>query len=185
MGKKFKINDELLKKSCQSKIAEAEERYQYALLIFPPNLEPERKDIDRAYIDLGNEQYELCLFKASIAKAETDIILSLVGVNRDQVASLVERKLEIVKQNIIQEIEKSIFPIQSYSYYEYASALKETDQYSALLYAEYALELANLDLYFTPKSTIDTERDILVSSILIIIGIVVWTYVRVTTKKRK
>ena len=38
-----------------------------------------------------------------------------------------------------------------YSYYEYATSLREKDVYSALLYAEYALELSNLDIYFEPE----------------------------------
>ena len=36
----------------------------------------------------------------------------------------------------------------AYSYYEYGNELKEKDSYSALLYAEYAIELSNLDMYF-------------------------------------
>ncbi len=43
---------------------------------------------------------------------------------------------------------KGLFPIIGYSYYEYAKSLKDDDKYSALLYAEYALELSNLDIYF-------------------------------------
>jgi hypothetical protein len=38
-----------------------------------------------------------------------------------------------------------------YSYYEYAESLKEEQPFSALLYAEYSLELSNLDIYFKPK----------------------------------
>jgi len=187
MGRKFKINDELLKKSCQNKIAEAEERYQYTTLMYPLDLEDTRKEIDRAYDDLKNESYELCLFKASKAKAETDIILGLIGVRKDQLDAIVERKLDIVKQNIIRETEKDIFPIQSYSYYEYANVLKETDAYSALLYAEYALELANLDLYFVQESDNKQMTWVIVFFVVFVIELVIVGILskRSKTKKRK
>jgi len=189
MGRKFKIDDGLLKSSCQNKIAEAEERYQYTTLMYPLELEDTRKEIDRAYDDLKNESYELCLFKASKAKAETDIILGLIGVSKDQLDAVVERKLDIVKQNIIKETERDIFPIQSYSYYEYANVLKETDAYSALLYAEYALELANLDMYFVQEDVFENKQIVWIIVFLTVfileIIIVVVLSKRDKTNKRK
>ena len=57
--------------------------------------------------------------------------------------------------------------------YEYAKSLKDDDKYSALLYAEYALELSNLDIYFdnskkTPMIYIDKSfLSVLILGILI------------------
>ncbi len=147
-GKKFDFNKDVLRSSCMTKIFEAEERYQYVILFFPDVLADTKKEIDLAYSDMENEDYDLCLFKASKAKAESDIILSTLGVEEEHVNDLLNKKLEIVGRNIVETSKKGLFPIIGYSYYEYAKSLKQDDKYSALLYAEYALELSNLDIYF-------------------------------------
>ncbi len=147
-GKKFDFNKEVLMSSCITKILEAEERYQYVMLFFPDVLADTKKEINLAYSDMENEDYDLCLFKASKAKAESDIILSTLGVEEEHVDGLLDKKLEIVGRNIAETSKRGLFPIIGYSYYEYAKSLKDDDKYSALLYAEYALELSNLDIYF-------------------------------------
>ena len=147
-GKTFNLNKDVLKKSCQSKISEADERKQYVELYFPGTLDSIKKEIDNAAEELEKGNYEICLSQASKAKADVDIILSVFGVDSEQYKNIVDRKLEIVKNNIAREAANGIFPILGYSYYEYANSLKETDIFSALLYSEYALELGNLDIYF-------------------------------------
>lgn len=148
-GKEFKFNKDLLESSCQDKIAEAEERYHYVLLFYPLlDLSGTRKEIDYAYNDLKNKDYELCLFKATKAKAESDVILSVSGIGSDKITNLLDKKLDVAKKNIAKQINKGNFPVLAYSYHEYANELKEADKYSALLYSEYALELSNLDVYF-------------------------------------
>ena len=147
-GKKFNLNQDILKKTCQRKLSEVEERFQYVNIYFPTTLENTRKELDYAYKDLENENFELCIFRASKAKAGVDVILSVFGVDQSQVDDILNQKLDIAKESIIKETEKDIFPILGYSYYEYATDLKESDIYSALLYSEYALELSNLDIYF-------------------------------------
>jgi predicted S18 family serine protease len=148
LGKEFDLNKEKVKQSCQDKIAEAEERYQYVKLLFPALLDDTKQDIDYAYSYFSNKEYELCLFKASMAKAESDIVLNVLGLNENETKELLQTKLEIVRRSIISGSDKGIFPIMAYSYYEYAQSLQETDLYSALLYTEYALELAAFDMYF-------------------------------------
>ncbi|MBI1935968.1 hypothetical protein HYS31_06010 [Candidatus Woesearchaeota archaeon] len=147
-GKVFNLNKDILKKSCQSKISEADERKQYVELYFPNAVSNVDNGIKRAGTELEKGNYELCLSIASRAKADVDIILSVFGVESSQLDSLVERKLEIVKNSIARQAAKGTFPILGYSYYEYANSLKENDVFSALLYSEYALELGNLDIYF-------------------------------------
>ena len=150
-GKAFNLNKDVLKKSCQNKISEADERKQYVALYFP-SLENIKKEIGKANDELEKSNYELCLSIASKAKADVDIILSVFGVDNDQYQNVLGRKLEIVKNNIARESAKGIFPILGYSYYEYANSLKDSDVFSALLYSEYALELGNLDIYFKESS---------------------------------
>ena len=147
-GKAFNLNKDVLKKSCQIKISEADERMQYVELYFPNTLDAVKNEIDQANVELGKGNYELCLSMASKAKADVDIILEVFGVDEAQYKNIAERKLEIVKNNIARQSAKGIFPILGYSYYEYANSLKDSDIFSSLLYSEYALELGNLEIYF-------------------------------------
>ncbi len=150
---KFSFNMELLKESCLRKISESEERYQYFSLFYPGLLESTRKEINYAYEDMNNGDYELCLFKASKAKASANVILSVMGMNEDQIRDALEIKLGVIKNNIAKSTEE-MFPILGYSYYEYAESLKDSDMYSALLYSEYALELSNLGIYFKERKNV-------------------------------
>lgn len=147
-GKIFNLNADVLKKACQNKISEADERKSYVELYFPNTLDNIKKSIDMANAELEKGNYELCLSTASKAKADVDIILSVFGVDSAQYKNIAERKIEIAKNSIAKESAKGIFPILGYSYYEYANSLKEDDLFSSMIYSEYALELGNLDIYF-------------------------------------
>jgi len=148
-GKKLNINSESLKNTCIQKLSEAEERYQYVQLYMPLRLENTRIALDRAHQDLASEDYELCLFKATKAKAEADVVLSALSIGDEQLDDYIALKLSIARDQIAKQAQNGHFPILGYSYYEYANSLRETDKYSALIYAEYALELSNLDIYFS------------------------------------
>jgi uncharacterized protein len=147
-GKQFDFNKEIIHQACRKKLSEVEERLQYVQLYLPQDLTNTRKELEYAYKDQNEGNYELCLFKASKAKANADTVMSVFGVDIENVGSVVDRKLEIVERNLVEETEKGVFPILGYSYFEYANSLKEEDPFSALLYSEYALELSNLDIYF-------------------------------------
>ena len=147
----FELDQKYLKLTCQRKINEAEERFNYIRVVLPNIKIAPRKDIDQAYDNLKNEQYVNCLYQAIKIKSEIDVILSMIGVEDKELDEVIDLKLGIVKQNLIKAQQKGIFPIISYSYYEYANSLKEKDKFSALLFSEYALEFANLDIYFPKK----------------------------------
>ncbi|MBI2650946.1 hypothetical protein HYX01_00560 [Candidatus Woesearchaeota archaeon] len=159
-GKKFDFNGGVIRNACKSKLSEVEERLQYVQLYLPQNLASTRKELNYAYKDLNDSNYELCLFRASKAKANVDAILSLLGIKNENVHILIKQKLDVVERNLVEQIEKGIFPILGYSYFEYATSLKDSDQFSALLYAEYALELSNLDIYFKDEKQIFTKIDV-------------------------
>ena len=192
-GKAFNLNKDVLKKSCQNKISEADERKQYVELYFPNTLDNVKKEIDRASSELEKGNYELCLSTASKAKADVDIVLSIFGVDAPQYKNIVDRKLEIVKNNIARQAAKGTFPILGYSYYEYANSLKDNDLFSALLYSEYALELGNLDIYFKEsngkKKNINIDKNsfgIFLAGVLV--GILTVSFIRAgyaKTSKRK
>lgn len=176
-GKEFNLNKEVIKEACKRKISEVEERLQYVEIYFPQNLESTRKELSYAYQDLNNDYYELCLFKASKAKATVDIILSVFGAALEQVDGILYEKQKIVERNLVEATENGVFPILGYSYYEYANALGSEDPFSALLYSEYALELSNLDIYFKDgkkaKYKFNFDKSLLFVFILgLLIGIV-------------
>ena len=113
--------------------------------------------------------------KAAKAKAESDVLLGVMGVTSDYLDQIIEEKLKIVG-GILSEQEE--FPIVAYSYYEYADNLKDDNTYSSLLYAEYALELADLGSYVGfQKEELDKDtqsRIIVVILILLILAASIW-----------
>ncbi len=186
-GKEYDFNKELLRASCQNKIAEAEERYHYVLLFYQIlDLEGTRKEIDYAYDDLKNGGYELCLFKATKAKAESDVILSVSGIGSDKIDNLLDKKLVVARKNIAKQVNKGTFPVLAYSYYEYANELKETDKYSALLYAEYALELSDLGMYFKEVINPFFVRVEVKPVVFLIIGVLIgYLFSRIPKRRKK
>jgi len=171
-GREFDFNNETIENACRAKLSEVEERLQYVEIYLPQSLENTRKELEYAYNDKDEGNFELCLSKASKAKANVDTVLSVFGVRNEDVARVVDKKLEIVERSLVEETEKGVFPIVGYSYFEYANSLKEDDPFSALLYSEYALELSNLDIYFktqkAEKFTLFDKVDKKLLSVLVI-----------------
>jgi len=159
-GKALSISEEDVHDSCIQKLAEAQERFQYVLLYANTNVQDTAANIQKAEEYLQDREYELCLFKATKAKAEADIVLSAMSISQENLDTYVTNKLDLVRHIIIKQQDKGNFPILGYSYYEYAGTLKQSDPYSAMLYAEYALELSNLDMYFKPaKKRVQLQFD--------------------------
>ena len=147
-GRSFNINNDAIKDSCLNKISEVEERLEYIKLYIPLPLEEIRKEVDYAYDDYNKKEYSLCLYKASKAKAQINVILNSMGVKDEQITQLIDDRIYHAEQIIGKQIQNDVFPIVGYSYYEYAKSLKENDNFSSLLYLEYAIELSKLDTYF-------------------------------------
>lgn len=152
--KELVVDAASLRDSCSAKLAEAEERFNYVRSLIPGSLKDTRRFLDTAYADANTGNYALCLFKASKSKAEADVILGLMGVDEARVDELIDLKLGLVRNALAVSQRKGVFPIIGYSYYEYSGSLKDFDKYSSLLFAEYALELSNLDLYFPKRRSI-------------------------------
>ena len=104
------------------------------------------EELGPVYSYLREGDYSSCIYRASLAKARANAMLSALSVS-ENITSLVDRKLRAAKGSIVRQTAKGDFPIISYSYYEYSASLMQTDPPSALLFAEYALELSNLDIY--------------------------------------
>ncbi len=143
------LDREHLRTACNEKLVEAEERIEYVLLSLPPELlAGARETLNAASEDGAAGRYPLCLFRASKAQALADLFAGSLSVSREKVEPLVRKKLDAAAVVISRQEERGFFPIIGYSYYQYASNLAAHDPYSALTFAEYALELSNLALYF-------------------------------------
>jgi predicted S18 family serine protease len=184
-SKVLELNEDSLRESCRQRIAEAEERIQYASIYLPFNLDSQREELDKAYDDYNDKNFALCLFKASKAKAESNIILNTIGVDKEYLPRLVYNKLKAAAKVILKADKKDIFPILGYSYYEYASNLKDNDIFSSLLYSEYALELSNLDIYFKEKGSFMAANTIYNNALVLIIGLLLGFLLGLLIKRKK
>ncbi|MBI2151522.1 hypothetical protein HYU21_02225, partial [Candidatus Woesearchaeota archaeon] len=159
-GKKLVINPAKLKESCQNKISEAEERYQYAALFLGNlNLQNIRERLDSSKKFYEQNETVLCLIGASQAKAEADAILGTMGLTEADLPRFLESKKTAVERVIAQNTAAGYFPILGYSYYQYAGSLQADSPFDALMYLEYSLEMSDLQIYFPeedvlPRSTI-------------------------------
>jgi len=151
-GQKFVMDNEFMRVACSKKLSEAEERLNY-LEIYYPN-DDIRENLIKAYEYYTDKDYALCIFTASKVKADSDIVLSAIFVSDSDMDRLLDEKIAAARRTIIKQKSDNIFPILGYSYYEYSMTLRDTDKYSALLYAEYSLELSNLDMYFKKRDAL-------------------------------
>ncbi len=161
-GKRYILDEVHLQESCNKKIAEAEERHQYvSLFLGEAFLQFIHEKIDAAKKAQEQKNFSLCLITAAQAKADANAILSTLGVKEEGVGNLFASKKRIVERIIAENSAEDSFPILGYSYYRYAQALSEQEQYTALLYLEYALEMSDLSMYFPEeKKSLQPKRDL-------------------------
>ncbi len=146
---RIQINEEKIKQSCSAKISEAEERYSYAKILFKAqNLGKIKDAIESAYSSTNKGDHIMCLYKASKAKADSDVLLAWYGVSNEDFLRIMNVKLDAAKEAIARILSKGVFPIIAYSYYEYSQNLLYSEDPVSALFAEYALELSSIDLYF-------------------------------------
>ncbi|MBW2964671.1 hypothetical protein KY363_04385 [Candidatus Woesearchaeota archaeon] len=160
-GERFDLDETSLQDSCAQILGETDERFQYLNLFFPGLLKDIRNNLMTAHSHSEKGEYALCIYLASRTKAESNVMVTLLGVKEDYVDELIELKLNVAKNAIVKQIDNGIFPIIAYSYYEYANSLKEENPYAALMYAEYALELSDIDIYFEKEKTFSSGADIM------------------------
>lgn len=151
-GLQYEIDEESLRDACLNAIDEAQMRKQYINIFFPINVAGIDEGIDEAYANYVSGSYDQCIFIAGKTKAEAETLISSAAIGSEQnLKDLINEKLDIAEQVILEEQNRSIFPLLGYSYYDYAKSLMQTDPQSALIYAEYSLELSNMRMYF-PES---------------------------------
>lgn len=147
-GKAVNIDNDRIKKACEQKINEAEERINYIGLVFPQLIDESYADLESAKQEFAEKNFEQCLQKASLAKAQADSVLSVIGVSEQHFDGLLDNRVTVARNQIVKSANKGAFPILGYSYFEYANTLRKQDRYSTLIYLQYALELSDLGIYF-------------------------------------
>lgn len=178
------IDETKLKESCSAKIDEVYEIYNYVSIYMPSLLQETKKELEDAKSYLKTEDYALCLFKASKSKAEIDVLLGVLYASTTNIDNLVDSKILAAENAIVNQIESGAFPVLGYSYYEYAMVLKDKDKYTALLYAEYGIELSNLDIYFPQKKPFELKIDFLIATVSLFV-IVLCVFATKKQHKRK
>ncbi len=143
-------SNESLRNGCVTRLQEADEHMQY-LDVYLPGILNSKEELGPVYSYLRQGDYSSCIYGASLAKAKANAMLSALSGNKNM-TKLIGEKLKAAKESIIRQTSNGDFPIISYSYYEYSNSLKGTDQPSALLFSEYALELSNLQVYLNPSA---------------------------------
>lgn len=153
-SKSITLNQNILREACERKLSELQERYQFLQVLTENRYQKKEQDLLASIREKQKGNYHLCLFLASREKAEIDYTLAAITSGDQQLNTIIDQRLEIAQADITQQTQAGFFPILGYSYYEYASALKETNPGLALLFAQYALEMSHIDHYFeAPQET--------------------------------
>lgn len=154
-GKALQLDQEHIRQSCVQKIMEAEERYQYVgLFVGEHNLDAIAKKISSAKDASSKGDDEICLMKAIQAKGDANVLLSTLGLQRDEFAVVIEAKTRAVMRVLAENTAEGKFPLLGYSYFQYAASLKEQEPVTAFFYLEYALEMSDLSIYFPEEKTL-------------------------------
>jgi uncharacterized protein len=148
-GDKLELDPLYLQSACMSKLGEAEERVNYIRLYAPTAASESERLLLEAQAYSTTEPI-ICIFTASKAKAQADLLASAISIDRENVDMLLQQKLSADEAILRKQYAKGFFPILGYSYAQYAGDLRDESPFSALTFSEYALELSNLDIYF-PK----------------------------------
>lgn len=156
----LKIDGEQMKNFCNLKIAEAQQRIEYANFFIPNSLGETKLVVDNAIKSQKEGDYAFCIYQASLAKAQSNLVMSVIGSEDQHITLLAKRKLNAAGRVINEQIQKGSFPIVGYSYYEYSKNLLNESKYSALLYSEYSLELSDLNPYFARAESTEIKIEL-------------------------
>jgi uncharacterized protein len=148
-GQELRFDQAYLQRACLAKLSEAEERINYVRLYVPTIVAESERLLEDAR-DYSQDEPILCIFTASKAKAQANLLANAITIGRENIDALIQQKTDADWVVLQKQQEKGFFPILGYSYTQYAMDLRPDSPYSALTFAEYALELSNLDIYF-PK----------------------------------
>lgn len=149
-GEQVVVDQTKLRQACLEQMQNVESRMNYLKTFMPEKfLLDVSLELKQSYAYAANNEYALCLFKSTKARANADLFLSTLGVtSNDSVRLIVKEKLNRSAELIQREQDSGRFPLLGYSYFGYAHQLIEDDPYSALLFSEYAIGFSDLRVYF-------------------------------------
>jgi len=152
-SKQVHIDNDYLFSACNSELESVEDRLNYLRLIVPNSfLSSIKNDLDLVYDYRSKNLFAQCLFKATKVKADENLLLSSLMVDKDGLNTLINAKLDRSKDLILSQ--KDLFPILGFSYFDYSKFfLQKKDYYSALLFSEYSLAFSDISKYFPPKKS--------------------------------
>ena len=155
-GVPLQLDKENVHVACLQELQQVESRLNYLQLFLTDDLLSDvRTSLGQAYKYSQDDEYALCLFKATKAKAESDLFLSTLGMSEKGIRIATKAKQERAATVIAEQTKQHAFPLLGYSYYEYGLVLADSEPYSSLLFTEYALGLSDLTGYFpVDKKTI-------------------------------
>jgi predicted S18 family serine protease len=133
-----------------AKIAEADERLSYARIYVPEALDTADDVLAQAR---ETQDPTLCLILASRAAANANVVVSALAIDSGGIDALLAEKLAAASRAIAEANDDGSFPILGYSYWRYAQNLRTDAPYSALSFAEEAIDLASLQLYFPKEAS--------------------------------
>lgn len=172
-GESLVIDNDSLELACIEEIKETESRSNYLKTTLPTILIDDiLSGLDDAYEQYNQENYALCIFRASKAKANAHMFMNEILVD-EQVEEVFAVKRMRTEELIAQQQREGIFPIIGYSYYEYSAQLVEDQPYLSLLFSEYALAMADVNKYFPKKQTVFVVQPVSLEIFYLIIGILV------------
>lgn len=170
-GPSMSLDEPYLRRACLAKLAEAEERVNYARLYAPEFVEDSDAMIAQAR-NLAGKEPILCIFAASKAKAQANILTSAIAVGPRRIDELIAQKLAASDRSLRIQQSEGAFPITGYSYAQYARDLRSAQPYSALTFAEYSLELSTIDIYFPEERTWHLPPEMRTNAIPFMLGAV-------------
>ncbi|MBW3018934.1 hypothetical protein KY329_01990 [Candidatus Woesearchaeota archaeon] len=147
-GENIDVNIASVRQCCINKLEEAHERFNYVMTMLSENLAGAQTELKQANDYLKNENYVMCIYSASKAKALSNMMMDLIGTKEDFLNDTAQLKINIAERSIAESMQKGTFPIMAFSYLQYAKSLYDKEILNSLLYAEEALELSNFDIYF-------------------------------------
>lgn len=151
--KKVNLEKSELRKACVSKVSEASGLLDYFSSAYPSLMTDARARLNEAEANKETENYALCIYQASAAKAHINNLMTSTYLTMEYYNKSIQGKIKVAERQIAEQQDERSFPIMGYSYLEYSKSLHALgDLYSASLYADYALELSNLDVYFDKAS---------------------------------
>ncbi|MCC7574703.1 hypothetical protein KO361_03875 [Candidatus Woesearchaeota archaeon] len=172
VGKDVVLDDNYLSDACIAKISEADERLSYIDFLIGSVFDRSELDEARFFFDSGD--FAFCIFRASKVKADANAIILSMYLSRDRVGELIDDQLAFARMQINKQGDD--FPILGYSYYNYASTLRDSRPQLSMIFAEYASEFSNLGMYFPSERRVPW-RLIIGSYEVFLLGVLVGFFV--------